>query len=351
MAARAVKSVEVERQQALGRLLAVEIDASLAMAAWDLVTNAERIVILAHEHPDADALGSALGLALSLESLGKRSVVACADPVPAGYTYLPGRERVVTSLAETDFDLVVALDAGELSRYGSLYDRYRDFFDTATILNIDHHITSRGCGTVNIIDPTSAATAELLTLMLLHQGVSIGEEAARCLLAGIITDTRSFEFDATTPRTLMVGAYLVGSGAKPEDIIKPAYRLKPLAKARLWSAVVERTLGSAAGGRLVWAALRQDFVAEVGATPDMDDGLPSYLMDIEGVAIAALFKEQTDGTTRVSLRAAAPYDAAMMSAHFGGGGHIRAAGFSLALGVDAAIQEVIPYLTSQLVAG
>jgi phosphoesterase RecJ-like protein len=334
----------------LGRLLATEIDPRLATAAWELLSPARRLLILAHEHPDPDALGSALGLALALEPLGKECVVACADPPPASYTFLPGRERVVTSLPDPCFDLVVALDAGELSRYGRLYSDDRTFFDAATILNLDHHVTSRGCGSVNIIDPRSAATAELLTIFLLNRHVAIGEDTARCLLAGIITDTRSFEFEATTSRTLMAGAYLVGCGALTEAIVKPMYRMKPLAKARLWGATLDRTLTSAAGGRLVWAALRQAYVAESGATTDMDDGLPSYLIDIDGAAIAALFKEQPDGTTKVSLRSADPYDAARMAAQFGGGGHVRAAGFSMDLPVEDAIAAVTPFLERQLMA-
>jgi phosphoesterase RecJ-like protein len=214
---------------------------------------------------------------------------------------------------------------------------------------MDHHVTSQGCGQVNIIDVPSAATAELLTLFLLNRGVPIARDAAICLLAGIITDTRAFEFDATTSRTLEAGAYLVSRGAVPADIIKPMYRLKPLAKARLWGLVLP-TLGSAADGRLVWAELHQEMLAAAGATPDMDDGLPTYLMDIQGVRVAALFKEQADGTTRVSLRAADPYDAAVVAAHFGGGGHVRAAGFSLPQGIAQAKAEVLAYLESTLAA-
>jgi bifunctional oligoribonuclease and PAP phosphatase NrnA len=120
--------------------------------------------------------------------------------------------------------------------------------------------------------------------------------------------------------------------------------MKPLAKARLWGIALDRELGAAADGRVVWAAIRQSSLAEAGATADSDDGLPSYLMDTDGVAISALFKEQPDGGTKVSLRAAAPYDAAALARRFGGGGHIRAAGFSLTEGVDDAIRRVIPVL-------
>lgn len=332
----------------LAAILGASIDATLAEAAWQLIAGARRIVLLAHEHPDCDALGSALGLAHALAPYGKECVIACADPVPANFDFLPGYDTVVSELPDTNFDLVIALDAGELSRYGALYRRYQSFFDSATILNIDHHITSTGCGVVTIIDPISAATAELLTLFLLNRGVTISRDAAICLLAGIITDTRAFEFDATTSRTLTAGAYLVGRGGKPETIIKPIYRMKPLAKARLWGRVLDQSLAETAQGRIVWAVIRQSDFPAAGATPDLDEGLPSYLMDIDGVAIALLFKEHSDGTTKLSLRAAAPYDAAAIAQRFGGGGHIRAAGCSLAMDVDSAVALLIPTAESVL---
>ena len=335
------------RRERLAALLAREIDPALAARAWELIAQARRIVLLAHEKPDPDALGSALGLAWALTPLGKQCVVACADPAPANYTFLPGREEIVTELPDTDFDLVIALDAGELSRYGALYWNHRAFFDSATLLNFDHHVTSQGIGACAIIDVASAATAELLTIFLLHRGVAIGPEAAICLLAGIITDTRAFEFDATTDRTLAAGAYLVASGATPESIIKPMYRLKPLAKGRLWGRALQ-SLTSAAEGRIIWASIRQRDFAATGATPDMDDGLPAYLLDTEGVALAALFRESADGVTRVSLRGVAPYDAAAICAQFGGGGHVRAAGCTLRMGIDEAQRAFIPVLEAAL---
>jgi phosphoesterase RecJ-like protein len=338
------------RGDQLGAILARAIPDERIAPAWELIARAERILLLAHEKPDPDALGSTLGLAFALAPLGKRCVVACADPVPANYTFLPSRETVVTELPDEDFDLVIAADAGELSRYGALYTRHKAFFDSATILNLDHHVSSPGIGAYAIIDVPSAATAELLTILLLNRGVAIGREAAICLLAGIITDTRSFEFDATTDRTLMAGAYLVAQGAVPQDIIKPMYRMKPLAKARLWGRALD-SLRATAGGRAVWSLIRQDDLAATGATPDMDDGLPAYLADIEGVELAALFREQPDGRTRVSVRSVAPYDASALCGRFGGGGHARASGCTLAMGVDEAIQTFIPAMEETLEAG
>lgn len=345
-----VMSGRDKEREALASILAAGISDERAEGAWRLILDARRILLLAHEKPDPDALGSALGLAHVLQPLGKVCVVACADPVPENYTFLPGREQVVTKLPDEDFDLVIALDAGELARYGSLYHRHKAFFDGARILNIDHHATSVGCGIVNIIDTASAATAELLTLLLLNRGAAISQDAAMCLLGGIITDTRSFEFDATTERTLLAGAYLVGSGAVPEAIIKPMYRLKPYPKLALWGRILQ-SVESAEGGRLVWTLIRQRDIEETGATPDMDDGLPSYLLDTEGVHIAVVFRESASGQTRVSIRTSGPWDAATISAHYGGGGHMRAAGCSVALGIDDAAAQVIAYIQQVLTTG
>ena len=341
-------TTDSETMAMIASLLAAAVDTAVSQAAWALIESAASIVVLAHERPDPDALGSALGLAHALTPLGKECVVACADPVPASFTFLPGRESVVTELPHERFDLVVALDAGELSRYGVLYTRHQNFFDHAIILNLDHHRTSSGCGQVSIVDPVSAATAELLTLFLLNRDVDINLNAARCLLAGIITDTRSFEFDATTARTLLAGSYLVGCGARPDEIIKPFYRMKALAKARLWGIVLDRSLGSAANGSIVWASVRQEYLREADATPDLDDGLATYLVDVDGVAFSVIFKEEAPHLTKISLRTAAPHNAAAVAAHFGGGGHLRAAGVTLPVDLETATRKVIPYLEATL---
>ena len=276
-----------------------------------------------------------------------RPLRSMPDPPPALYAFVPGIETIQTDLGDEPFDLVVALDAGQLSRYGALYERHRNFFDHARIVNIDHHVTSQGCGQVNIIDVPSAATAEILTLMLMQLGVALSYEAAVCLLTGIVTDTRAFEFSATTPRTLEAAAHLMRAGAVPAEIVKPVYRMKSLPKARLWGQVLS-AVESALDGRLVWSALTIEMLERSGATADLDDGLPSYLIDIEGAQIAALFKEHQEDYPRVSLRTVHPYDAAAMAAHFGGGGHVRAAGFTFRGTLAEARQEVLAYLKAQL---
>ena len=212
--------------------LSAQIDPLLIEQAMKLIGPARRIALLAHEHPDGDCIGSALGLTHILQQTGKTCVPVCVDPAPKTLDFLPGIGQFQRGLGDEDFDLVIALDAGELSRFGPLYERHQEFLDRVNILNIDHHISSSGCGIVNIIDPTAAATGELLVLFQRQSSLPLSKEAAVCLLTGIITDTSSFQFTNTTARTMQVAAALLQAGAVPEPIVQHIYRSRPLSQLR-----------------------------------------------------------------------------------------------------------------------
>ncbi len=317
--------------------------------AMDLISRAQRIALLAHEHPDGDCLGSAIGFAHILCQLGKTCVPACADPLPRAFTFLPGAEMLQTTLGDEQFDLVIALDAGELTRYGSLFTQHSAFLLRAPILNIDHHVSSEGCGQVNIIEPTAAATAELLVLFQQQAHLPLNKDAAVCLLTGLITDTGSFQYSSTTPRTLEAAACLLTVGAAPEQIVKPLFRSRPLAQVRYDAAVVAN-IQTACDGRLIWSYATDETVAKAGLTSDMNDSCTAMLRDIEGVQIAAFFKSfGNPHETRVSLRCEAPYDVAKICMRFGGGGHLRAAGATIALPLEEAMKLVIAALEREMV--
>src|SRR5579875_1220030 len=324
--------------------LSRQINPCLVQQAMDLIRPAQRIALLAHEHPDGDCIGSALGLAHILQQVGKTAVPVCADVPPKTLNFLPGIEMVQRTLGDQDYDLVFALDAGELSRFGPVYEQAKAYLDTVNIINIDHHISSSGCGTVNIIDPSAAATAELVVLFQQEAGLPLNREAAICLLTGIITDTSSFQYTNTTPRVLEVAAVLMQAGAIPEPIVQSMYRTRPLAQVRFQAKVIDNA-SIACSGRLMWSYATAATLAESKAIPEMDDGFAGMMRDIEGVQVAAFFKSYDEpDITRLSLRAAAPYNAAEICQRFGGGGHPRAAGATIHKPIEAAMQEVISYL-------
>ena len=327
--------------------LDAQLDPALVQQALNLFAPAQRIALLAHESPDGDCIGSALGMAHMLRAMGKTCVPACADAPPQNLAFLPGIETVVQDLGDEDFDLVIALDAGELRRFGTLYERHQDFLNRAHIVNIDHHISSGGCGQVNIIDPGAAATAEVLVLLQQQAKLPLPKEAALCLLTGLITDTSSFQFTNTTPRTLEVAAELLRHGVITETVVQPIYRERSLVQARFQAAVIDHARTSCEG-RLIWSWATGETLAQAGATPEMDDNSSGMLRDIAGVRIAAFFKSYGEpNVTRLSLRSAAPYNAAELCQRLSnglGGGHARAAGATF----NGPIEETMTFVVAEL---
>jgi phosphoesterase RecJ-like protein len=329
-------------------LLSPLLPAPLIQQAMSLIEPAQHIVLLAHEHPDGDCLGSALGLAHILRQTGKTCVAACADAAPQAFHFMPGIETLQHSLGDEHFDLVIALDAGELTRYGSLYEQHRAFLNSTTILNIDHHISSQGCGQVNIIDPTAASTTELIVLLQRQAGLPLNREAAVCLLTGLITDTGSFQYTSTTARTMEAGAILLRAGAIAEQIVKPIFRTRSLAQARFQAAVINNAQTSP-DGRLIWSYATAETLASTGVTRDIDDNFSGLLRDIAGVEIAAFFRNFDDpNETRVSLRSNTPYDVARICIGLGGGGHPCAAGATVRLPLHDTMALVVAEMEHEL---
>ena len=324
-----------------------QIDPALVEQAMALITSSQRIALLAHESPDGDCIGSALGMAHILRQLGKECIPACADAAPQNLSFLPGIETLQQTLGDEAFDLVIGLDTGELRRFGRLYEDHKSFLDRATLLNIDHHISSDGCGQVNIIDTGAAATAELIVLFQLQAGLPLNKDAALCLLTGVITDTSSFQFTNTTPRTFEVAATLQRAGAIPETVVQPIYRTRPLAQVR-FQAMILASAQTSCEGRLIWSQATGATLAAAGAIPEMDDNTSGLLRDIEGIQVAAFFKSYDDpNVTRLSLRCAAPYNAAEICQRVSnglGGGHARAAGATFHLPIRETTDLVVAEL-------
>jgi bifunctional oligoribonuclease and PAP phosphatase NrnA len=341
------KQSAAEPMSEKAQTLSSQIDPSLVEQAIELIQGAQRIALLAHESPDGDCIGSALGLAHILRQLGKVCIPACADAAPKNLSFLPGIETLQQTLGDEFFDLVIALDTGELRRFGRLYEDHKSFLDSAKILNIDHHISSDGCGQVNIIDTKAAATAELIVLFQQQAGLPINRDAALCLLTGVITDTRSFQFTNTTPRTFEVAALLLRAGAIPETVVQPISLTRPLAQVR-FQAMILANAQISCEGRLIWSQATGETLRAASAIPEMDDNTSGLLRDIEGVQVAAFFKSYDDpNITRLSLRCAAPYNAAEICQRVSnglGGGHARAAGATFHLPIEETTTFVVAEL-------
>jgi bifunctional oligoribonuclease and PAP phosphatase NrnA len=305
---------------------------------------AERVMTVCHRDPEADALGSALGLALALEALGKRATPVCADPVPGMYDFMPRIERVLRAPeADLDPDLLVVLDCGELERVGPLLESHAGLFASVPILDIDHHVSNPRFGAVDWVDAAAAATCEMVTLLLPRLGLPfdvLDGAVASNLLAGVVIDTANFQHPNTTPRTLRVASELLAAGAPLPEIARRIYRTKPNEQLRLFGRVLGR-MEASEDGRLVWSVLAPDDLEASGARAEHSEGLIDLLAQSQSGEVAILFKDQ-GAHTRLSVRTReGGVDATAITAPFGGGGHARAAGAAVERPYPAAREEVL----------
>jgi phosphoesterase RecJ-like protein len=305
----------------------------------EALRRADRVTTICHENPDGDTLGAAIAIAIAAERLGKQAEVVSGDPPPPFLAVLPRIEQVRRA-PSLEPDLAVVVDAGDLSRTGSVAAQHADWLDRATIANIDHHVSNPRFGAVNWIDPEAAATCEMVALMLPELGVEIDAELATALMTGIVQDTHTFAHPNATPRTLRVAASLVEAGAPLSRLNRAVYADKPFSTLALWGRMLA-SIGERRDGRIVHAAMTAVMLAETGEQPNAAEGFVDLLGSTKAADITVLFKEAEPGSTRVSVRTTERADAVAITSAFGGGGHARAAGCTVVAAIDDARERVL----------
>ncbi len=313
-----------------------------SQTAAQLIRRARDILVICHVMPDGDAIGSLLGLAWALHKLGKEHTLACADPVPDSFIYLPGSEAIVAH-PEGNYDLVISLDCSDLKRLGAAYDQ--NSLRRVPIINIDHHVTNVGFGSVNWVDPNSAATAQMVLTLIERLGVPLDPTIATCLLNGIVTDTRGFRTPNTTPAVMEAATKLMMAGASISEITEQVFNRRPLAVVRLWGRALSAVQLE---GRIIWTEISQAMKQECGLGSDSDDGLVSFLTSACEADVGVVFTEKDDGTIDVSIRSMPGIDISNVAMRLGGGGHPQAAGCNLNSSLVEARERVLAELRRSL---
>ncbi|HYH92710.1 MAG TPA: DHH family phosphoesterase [Candidatus Saccharimonadales bacterium] len=306
--------------------------------------DARRVLAVSHENPDADTLGASLGVAMLVETLGGTADLVCTDPVPPLYDFLDGAERFRTDPdPAASYDLLVVSDCGSLDRIGAVRGRHPELFERLPRVVIDHHASNASAEEADWIEPDAAATCEMVALLTVRLGFDLGlggGTLAAALMGGIVMDTATFAHPNATPRTLAVAAALVEAGAPLSDISRRLYRSKPEAQLRLFGRILDR-LESADDGRVIWSTLLDADLAATGTEPPHSEGIIDLLAQSEDAEVSIVFKE-AGPATRISVRTKpGGVDATVLTGAFGGGGHARAAGATVALPVDAARDAVL----------
>ena len=260
-----------------------------------LILGASRVTVICHENPDADTLGAALAIRTAAERLGKEAEVICADPAPPTLAFLPGVERVAHA-PSLEPDVAVIVDAGDLSRIGSIADDHADWLARSRVANVDHHVSNPGFGEAQLVDPGAAATCELVVGLLADMGVELDAELATLLLAGIVNDTHTFAHPNVTPQTLRVAAALVEAGAPLAAINRAIYVDKPFATLALWGQILAG-VQRRCGGRIVHADMTLEMLASL-----LWDGGTLIVQTPNAAALSRRFWLLMAGTVRADPR-------------------------------------------------
>jgi bifunctional oligoribonuclease and PAP phosphatase NrnA len=311
-------------------------------AVADALRSNDRFLLVTHENPDGDALGSLLATKLALDSLGKDSVMYLYGdaPLPREYGFMPLqglRRELPKDAAER---VLVALDCANESRIGPVPQLVEQ---APLTLDIDHHHDNTRFGDVNLVVGDASSTGEVLRDVFAELDVELTPEIAEALYVAVVTDTGRFQYGHTIPKALRLAAELVEAGADVHRVFQGIYESVELAKLKLLARALERAQVYEGGRLVVSYLLRSDFT-ELNAAEAYSEGIIDYLRAVDGAEMAALIREppRREGPTRrVSLRSSNDeLDVSAIARKSDGGGHRQAAGFSS----DASVEEITDFI-------
>jgi len=301
-------------------------------AFGELISRAERILVISHIRPDGDAVGSLLGLGLMLEELGKEVNLVLEDGVPKVFHHLTGADKVFRETAGI-YDLIIVVDCADIERIGSVLDEYGE-----PDVNIDHHPTNTQFAKLNLVRDNAVAAVEIIYDLALALSLPINLPIAEALLTGLLTDSLGFRTSSSSAKTLRIAAELMDRGANLQVLYRKAMLEKSLEAIRYWGQGLSRIQLE---DRLIWTSLTLED-RKVADYPGRDDAdLVNILSRIKETDVCVVFVEQTDKTVKVSWRAQPGFDVASIATQFGGGGHKPAAGADIKGNLDRVQEEVL----------
>ncbi len=320
----------------------LEMDPNLRDTIHQLLHTARHILLVTHVAPDGDAIGSLLALSWLLRAQELVVTLACEDPVPEIYAWLPGADQLVRASSDP-VDLVIALDCSDQQRMGRLFHAG---LARTPLLNIDHHITNTQFGTVNWVDPSSVATSQMVLELADALGWELTQPVAVHLLCGLVTDTRSFRTQNVDTAAMRAAVRLMEAGALLNEITRRTLDQRPLASVRLWGQAIDRLC---LDGDILWTELTRAMRQRWALGEDEGSGLANFLAGVREPKVVVVFAERDNGTIDVGLRSVPGHDVAAVAYRLGGGGHPQAAGCTLEGGLKDVQERVLAEVRRSLV--
>lgn len=310
-----------------------------------MLLDADRILLLAHQYPDGDTLGSNFALCRALQSLGKTVRVLCGDAIPAKYEYM------YADVPQPEFEpaFICAVDVADAKLLGpTVQQTYGDRVD----LCIDHHATNTGYAAHTCVDSDCAAAAMVVFRLIALLGVSLDPAIAQCLFTGIATDTGCFKYSNAGALAHRMAADCIDQGINYEMINRVNFDMKSRARIELERMALER-MQFYYDGRVAVMDISNEMIRESGANANDMEGLPPIARQIEGVWVGVTMRQKADGNYKISVRTGTHADAAAICQKLGGGGHVRAAGCTFDGALDEAraailqaVEQSVPRITT-----
>lgn len=290
----------------------------------EVLQNNKTILIFPHGSIDGDALGSSAALCLGLRSIGKTAYVVMDEDIPENIKFLENGCCTWDLDIISEPDVSVCMDNGEIAR---IYSRQEIFNKAKTTMLIDHHKSSEPFLDINYIDVESAASTEVIYDLLLSMGIKMTQQIAECIYTGIVTDTGRFQYSNTTKRTHEIVSRLMDYNIDQNKISVEVFQSVSYAQIKLQTEILTN-LQLRCNGKIAVAHMTLDMLDKTGAKDEETEGVVEILRNLRGVEVAVFAKENNREGVKVSMRSKFNFDVADIAIKFGGGGHVKAAGFS-----------------------
>lgn len=298
------------------------------LQAKRLIDKASNVLLIAHKRPDGDTLGSCLALNIAIKQMGKRPTLACIDDIPEKFNFMHDASKFIKEFDHHEYDLIIVSDAGA-SYMTKYHEIYPDIFKgDVPVINFDHHASNDNFGICNIVDEKSASTAVVLYKFFEHTNIHITPNMATALLTGIYNDTGSLMHSNTTLEVFEISGKLMELGGRVNLVAKKLFRNTSVSTLRLWGRVMEGIKVNKEGVT-VSVVTWKDF-EECGAAADEISGIVDIINSVPGAKYTCLLNEDKNGNVKGSFRTQREdVNVDEIAAQFGGGGHKKAAGFTI----------------------
>lgn len=295
--------------------------------AIDLIQRSNRILLVSHRRPDGDTLGASCALKLAFQQIGKTTTLACIDEIPRRLQFIPATKEFVRSFSLQDYDLIIISDAGAYHMTG-FHDVYPEFLSkNIPIINIDHHVSNEGYGTVNLVDVKASCATMVVYELLKKLPITVSPEIALALLTGIYNDTGGLMHSNTTENTFQVATELVSTGVRVQDIARALFKESSFEQLRLWGHILENIRMNEKN--ILSSVVNHDDLSVIGARSSDTGGIIDLMNTVPEASYAILLAED-DGWVKGSLRTQREdVNVSDIAGQFGGGGHKKAAGFRM----------------------